>query len=179
MSSHQGIETNSYHLKALKTGRQIIRSERNMRPTARARASSSGSDTDLGSDSQASLALLGNPASVPYNPVPIIKHNTHEGSELSTDSETPALNVLSALSALTRPAASPPHSPPGAKRVKLCSVVSIVSEDGIETFEKQEIRDLIRSKSESKFQHEVLSKVYRVKTVAEAPQEENLGGHNK
>ena len=150
-----------------------------MRPTARARVSSPGSDTDLGSDSQASLALLGNPASVPYNPVPIIKHNTHEGPELSTDSETPALNALSALSSLTRPAASPPHSPPGTTRVKLCSVVSVISEDGIETFEKQELRDLILSKSDSKFQHEVFSKVHRVKTVAQAPKEENLGSHNE
>merc|ERR1711867_405151 len=148
--SHQGVQTNSYVLKAQKTGRQIIRSERNMRPTAKARVSSSGSDTDIDSDTQASLVLLGNPTSVPSNPISIMKHHTHEGSELSTDSETPALNALSALSSLPRPAASPRHSPPRTRRVKLCSIVSIISEEGIETFEKQELGDLIRSNSDSK-----------------------------
>ena len=148
-----------------------------MRPTARARVSSSGSDTDLDSDTQASLVLLGNPTSVPYNPVPIMKHHTHEGPGLSTDSEAPALNALSALS-LPQPAASPRHSPPGTRRVKLCSIVSIISEEGIETFEKQELRDFIRSKSNSKFQHEVFTKISRIKDMAEAPKEEDHGSHN-
>ena len=80
---HQGIQTNSYILKAQRTGRQLIRSERNMRPTARARVSSSGSDTDPDSDTQASLVLLGNPISVPTHPVSIMKHH-NEGSRLST-----------------------------------------------------------------------------------------------
>ena len=102
--SHQGIQTNSYVLKAQKTGRQLIRSERNMRPTARARVSSSGSDTDPDSDTQASLVLLGNPISVPTNPVSIMKHHTHEGSWLSTALQTPALNALLALGSLPWPA---------------------------------------------------------------------------
>ena len=133
-----------------------------MRPTARARVSSSGSDTDLDSDTQASLVLLGNPA-----------------SELSTDSETPALNALSALSSLPRPAASPRHSPPRTRRVKLCSIVSVISEEGLETFEKQELRDLIRSNSDSKFQHEIFTKIPRVQDMAETSKEKDHGGHNK
>ena len=147
-------------------GRQLVRSERNMRPTARARASPAGSDTDLDSDTQASLVLLGNPISVPNNPVSIMKHLTHEGSWLSTASETPALNALSALSSLPRPAASPCHSPPRTRRVKVCSIVSVISEEGLETFEKQELRDLIRSNSESTFQNEVFTKIPRAQDMA-------------
>merc|ERR1712121_576843 len=73
--SHQGIQTNSYVLRAQKTGRQLIRSECNMRPTAKARASPSGSDTDLDSDTQASLVLCSNPISIPSNPTSIMKHH--------------------------------------------------------------------------------------------------------
>ena len=170
--------TNSYILKAQKTGRQIIRSERNIRPTARARVSSSGSDTDLGSDTHASLILLGNPTSVPCNPVPIMKQYTHEGPGLSTASGTPALNALSALS-LPQPAASPRHSPPRTRRVQLCSVVSVVSEDGIETFEKQELRDFIKSRSASKFKNEIFTQRNGVKNLAAPPQEENRGGYHQ
>ena len=122
--------------------------------------------------------MLGNPTSVPYNPVPIMKHHTHEGPGLSTDSEAPALNALSALS-LPQPAASPRHSPPGARRVQLCSVVSVVSEEGIETFEKQELRDFIRSKSDSKFKHEIFTKRPRIKNMAKAPKEEDRGSHHQ
>ena len=164
--SHQGIQTNSYVLKAQKTGRQIIRSERNMRPTPRARVSSSGSDTDLDSDTQASLVLLGNPTSVPSNPVSIMKHHTHEGSWLSTASETPALNALSALGSLPQPAASPRHSPPRTRRVKVCSIVSVISQEGLETFEKQEFRDLIRSNLDSTFKNEVFAKIPRAQDMA-------------
>ena len=108
-----------------------------------------------------------------------MKHHTHEGPELSTDSETPALNALSALSSLPRPAASPRHSPRGTRRVKLCSIISVISEEGIETFEKQELRDFIRSKSNSKFQHEIFTKIPRIKDMAEAPKKEDHGSHNK
>merc|ERR1711873_322919 len=155
-----------------------IRSERNIRPTARARVSSSGSDTDIGNDTHASLVVLGNPTSVPCNPVPILKQYTHEGPGLSTAPETPALSALSALS-LPQPAASPRHSPPRTRRVQLCSVVSVVSEDGIETFEKQELRDFIKSRSASKFKNEVFTKMPRIKNMAEAPQEENCGGYHQ
>ena len=176
--SHQGIQTNSYVLKAQKTGRQLIRSERNMRPTAKARASSSGSDTDLDSDTQASLVLLSNPISVPSNPVSIMKHH-NEGSWLSTASETPALNALLALGSLPQPAASPRHSPPRTRRVKLCSIVSVISQEGLETFEKQEFRDLIRSNSDSTFKNEIFTKIPRVQDMAKTSQEKDCRGHNK
>ena len=179
---HQGIQTNSYILKAQRTGRQLIRSERNMRPTARARVSSSGSDTDPDSDTQASLVLLGNPIPVPTNPVSIMKHHTHEGSWLSTASETPALNALLALSApgsLPQLTASPRHSPPRTRRVKLCSIVSVISQEGLETFEKQELRDLICSNSDSDFKNKIFTKIPHVQSVAKTSQEKDCWGHNK
>ena len=44
--SHQGIETNSYLVHAQTTGRQMVRSERNIRPVAGARTSPPGADPD-------------------------------------------------------------------------------------------------------------------------------------
>merc|ERR1711867_361816 len=74
--SHQGIQTNSYILKAQKTERQLLRSERNIRPVAKAMSSPTGSDTDLDSDTQASLVLCTNPVSVFTHPTSILKtHN--------------------------------------------------------------------------------------------------------
>ena len=136
-----------------------------MRSSAKARASPAGSDTDLDSDKQASLVLCSNPISVPSNSVSIMKHH-NEGSWLSTASETPALNALSALGSLPQLAASPRHSPPRTRRVKLCSIVSVISQEGLETFEKQEFRDLIRSNSDSTFKNEVFTKIPRVQDMA-------------
>ena len=85
-------------------------------------------------------------------------HN--EGPWLSTAAGTPALNALSALNTglQPQPGASPRHSPPRTRRVKVCSIVSVISQEDLETFEKQEFRDLLRSNSESTFQHEIFAK---------------------
>ena len=94
--SHQGIETNSYILKAQKTGRQLVRSERNICPVAKAMSSPTGSDTDLDSDTHASTVLCSNLVSVFTHPASILKtHN--EGPWLSPTAGTLALNALSAL----------------------------------------------------------------------------------
>ena len=123
---HQGIQTNSYILKAQKTGRQLVRSERNIRPVAKAMSSPTGSDTDLDSDTHASTVLCSNPVSVFTHPASILKtHN--EGPWLSPTQHAstpttgdPALNALSALktSPLPQPGASTRHrTPPRTRRV--------------------------------------------------------------
>ena len=67
-----------------------------MRPVAKARASPTGADTDLDSDTQASVVLCNDPVSVLTNPTSILKtHN--EGPWLSPTTGAPALNALSAL----------------------------------------------------------------------------------
>ena len=103
-SSHQGIKTNSYILKAQKTERQLVRSERNIRPVAKAMSSPTGSDTDLDSDTQASVELCKDPISVLTNPTSIMKSPT---------ASAPALNALSALKTgpQPQPGVSPQHSP--------------------------------------------------------------------
>ena len=94
--SHQGIETNSYILKAHKTGRQLVRSERNIRPVAKAMSSPTGSDTDLDSDTHASVVLCNNPLSILTHPTSILKtHN--EGPWPSPTTGALPLNALLAL----------------------------------------------------------------------------------
>ena len=50
----------------------------------------------------------------------------------------------------------------------MCSVVSVISQEGLETFEKQEFRDLLRSNSESTFQNEVFAKDLHKQALAAA-----------
>ena len=110
-----------------------------MRPVAKARASPTGSDTDLDSDTQASLVLCSNPISVPTNPTSIMKpHN--EGPWLSLTAGTPALNALSALKTglQPQPGASTHHRTPlRTRRVQISQIISVIDPGGLETFEKE------------------------------------------
>ena len=90
-----------------------MRSERNIHPVAKAKSSPTGSDTDLDSDTQASVVLCNDPVSVLTHPTSILKtHN--EGPWLSPTAGFPALNALSALKTglQPQPEASPQHPPP-------------------------------------------------------------------
>ena len=137
-----------------------------MRPVAKARASPAGSDTDLDSDTQASLVLCNNRISVLTNPTSIMKpHN--EGPWLSLTQHAlapttcdPALSTLSALKTglQPQPEASTQHSPPRTRRIQVSSIISVISQEDLEMFEKQEFRDFHRSNSKSTFKHEVFPK---------------------
>ena len=74
----------------------MVRSKRNICPVAKAMSSPTGSDTDLDSDTHASVVLCNDPVSVLTHPTSILKaHN--EGPWLSPTTGAPALNALSAL----------------------------------------------------------------------------------
>ena len=161
--SHQGIETNSYILKAQKTGRQLVRSERNICPVARAMSSPTGSDTDLGNDAHASTVLCSNPVSVLTQPSSILKTH-HEGPWLSPTQHAPALTTGDpALLALKHGLQASPEAsihlgtPSRTRRVQVSPILSVIDTGGFETFEKEEIRSFHCSKSSHKFKDEVHS----------------------
>ena len=155
--SHQGIKTNSYILKAQKTGRQLVRSERNIRPVAKAMSSPTGSDTDLDSDTHASVVLCNDPVSVLTHPASILKaHN--EGPWLSPTTGDPALNALLALKTglQPQPGASTHHrTPPRTRRVQVSQIIYVIDPGGLETFEKEQFRAFHRSNSNSTFKNEI------------------------
>ena len=76
--SHQGIESNSYLLHVPSTGRQMVRSERNIRQVAGARTNPSGANPDLGTEGLAS-AVLRTSVSLPCKPSSILKRTAHSG----------------------------------------------------------------------------------------------------
>ena len=137
-----------------------MRSERNIRPVAKAMSSPTGSDTDLDSDTHASTVLCSNPVSVLTHPASILKtHN--EGSWLSPTQHAsapttgdPALSALSALKTglQPQPGASIHHrTPPRTRRVQVSPIISVINSGGFETFEKEEIRAFHRSETNHTF----------------------------
>ena len=137
-------------------------------------SSPTGSDTDLDSDTQASVVLCNDPVSVLTKPTFILK-TYNEGPSLSPTQYASALTTgdpaLSALSALKtglqpQPGASPQHSPPRTRRVQVSSIISVISQEDLETFEKQEFRDFHRSNSASTFKHEVFPKELHKQALA-------------
>ena len=89
--SHQGIESNSYLLRAQSTGRQIVRSERNIRPVAGARTSPPRADPDLSQDEHASAVLCTDDVSVSFQPSSILKHTVCQGEGLWLSPTQPGL----------------------------------------------------------------------------------------
>ena len=77
--SHQGIETNSYLVRAQTTGRQMVRSERNIRPVAGAKTSPPRAGPDLSQDAHASAVLCTDDVSVSFQPSSILKRTVCEG----------------------------------------------------------------------------------------------------
>ena len=141
-----------------------------MLPVAKARASPAGSDTDLDSDTQASVVLCNDPISVLTNPTSILKsHN--EGPWLSPTAGAPALNALSALKTglQPQPEASTQHSPPRTRRVQVSSIISVIDPGGLETFEKEQFRAFHRSNSNSTFKNEIHPKELIQQAMAKTP----------
>ena len=186
--SHQGIEANSYLLHVPSTGRQIVRSERNIRQVAGARTNPSGADPDLGNAGLAS-AVLYNSISVPCKPSSILKPSaypeclwlspTRPGVPAPTGGHrelsptrpdlAPTKECGAALSALKEglaPAASPgsrPHTPPEkalrTRRVTLSPVLAFVDEEGLESFELEHLRALQKTDGGPTTQHEAPTQV--------------------
>ena len=174
--SHQGIETNSYIVRAQATGRQMVRSERNIRPVAGARTSPTGSDTDLGNDAHASAVLCSDHVSVLSQPTSILKNTLYEGSWLSPTQHTPAPTTEdSALTALQDSRQLPPKAsihtgtPSRTGHVQVSPLISVIDTSGFETLEKEEIRAFQRSKRNLKFKDEVHSKEINLQALTQTP----------
>ena len=143
--SHQGIETNSYVVRAQATGRHMVRSERNICPVAAAKVGSTGSDPNLSQDVHASAVLYND--SVPCKPTSILKSTLCEGSWLSHPTQhapAPALTTGGlALSALKHGLQAPsqpsihPGTPSRPRRVQTSPIISIIDTCGVERFQKE------------------------------------------
>ena len=157
--SHQGIESNSYLLHVPSTGRQIVRSERNIRQVAGARTNPPGAGPDLSNEGLAS-AVLCTGVSVPCKPSSILKRSVYQGESLWLSQTQPGVPAATggdqrlsptwqglaptkeggaALTALAA-AASPnsrPHTPKEraqrTRRVTLSPVLSILDTEGVES----------------------------------------------
>ena len=179
--SHQGIESNSYLLRVPSTGRQIVRSERNIRPVAGAKTSPSGAGPDLGHDEHAS-AVLCTGVPVSFQPSSILKPTVYQGEGLWLSPARPGLApttgsdqslsptrpglaptkeggaALTALQAAASPS-SGPHTHRGTaqrtQRIQVSPVLSILDTDNVERFELEDIRLLERSKRTTSFRYEV------------------------
>ena len=165
--SHQGIESNSYLLRAQSTGRQIVRSERNIRPVAGARTSPSRADPDPSQGAHASAVLCTDDVSVSFQPSSILKRTVCEGEGLWLSPTQPDLAPTTegdaALTALQR--GLQPSSRPSTHRgmtqrtrcIQVSPVISLLDTDNVEMFELEDIRLLERSKRTTSFRYEVFT----------------------
>ena len=181
--SHQGIESNSYLLYVPSTGRQMVRSERNIRQVAGARTNPSGANPDLGTEGLAS-AVLRTGVSVPCRPSSILKCTAYPGEALWLSQTQPGVPAstggdqrlsptrpglaptkeggaaLTALAAAASPSSpnSRPHTPKDTaqrtRRVNLSPILSILDTEGFERFELEDIRLLERSGRDSSSKYE-------------------------
>ena len=165
--SHQGIESNSYLLRVQSTGRQIVHSERNIRPVAGARTSPPRADPDLSQDEHASAVLCTDDVSVSFQPSSILKRTVCQGEGLWLSPTQPGLAptteggmALTALQVAVSPS-SGPHTHRGTtqrtRRIQVSPVISILDTDNVETFELEDIRLLERSKRTIGFRYEVFA----------------------
>ncbi len=165
--SHQDIETNSYLLRAQSTGRQIVRSERNIRPVAGARISPPRADPNLSQDEHASAVLCTDDVSISFQPSSILKRTVCQGEGLWLSPTQPDLAPTTEVgAALTahQAACSPssrPHTHRGTtqrtRRIQVSPVISLLDTDNGEMFELEDIRLLERSKRTTSFRYEVFT----------------------
>ena len=166
--SHQGIETNSYLVRAQATGRQMVRSERNIRPVAGARTSPPRADPDLSQDAHASAVLCTDDVSVSFQPSSILKRTVCEGEgswlSLTQPDLAPTTEGCSALTALhsgRQPNPGPSihqGTTPRTRRIQVSPVISLLDTDNVETFELEDIQLLERSKRNTSFKNEIFTK---------------------
>ena len=173
--SHQGIESNSYLLRAQSTGRQIVRSERNIRPVARARTSPPRADPELSQDEHASAVLCTDDVSVSFQPSSILKRTVCQGEGLWLSPTQPGLAptteggaALTALQVAISPS-SRPHTHRGTTQrtrcIQVSPVISLLDTDNVETFELEDIRLLERSKRTTGFRYEVFAQTEAAKAL--------------
>ena len=103
-------------------------------------------------------------------------HN--EGPWLSPTAGAPALNALSALKTglQPQPEASSQHSPPRTRRVQVSSIISVINQEGLETFEREQFREFHRSNSSSTFDMRFTPKSLINKLWPRHPKKKLIGG---
>ena len=145
----------------------MVRSERNIRPVARANTSPPRADPDLSQDAHASTVLCTDDVSISFQPSSILKRTVYEGEgswlsptqhNLAPTTEDSALTALHSGRQPKPGASIHPGTTSRARRVQVSPIISLLDTDNLETFELEDIRILERAKRNLSFKHEIHAK---------------------